>query len=191
MKEGCDTMDEQKIKSAIKSQLDSIELNEQLKEKTIQSIKHRTVKSRFLRGYLLGSGISLAMTCLIAIILINPLKKSEPSPEPIAMLEGNSAVHIRQIEMPLERLKQVFNQLNLTYKLGTTQSETDYTVIPIEIEQIESYYVELSTIVDNSDLCLDSSYLVIQLNEKSFFFYAGTDDELIKSLANEGTRLCR
>ncbi|MDO5793349.1 MAG: hypothetical protein Q4Q00_04030 [Turicibacter sp.] len=184
-------MDEQKIKSAIKSQLDSIELNEQLKEKTIQSIKHRTVKSRFLRGYLLGSGISLAMTCLIAIILINPLKKSEPSPEPIAMLEGNSAVHIRQIEMPLERLKQVFNQLNLTYKLGTTQSETDYTVIPIEIEQIESYYVELSTIVDNSDLCLDSSYLVIQLNEKSFFFYAGTDDELIKSLANEGTRLCR
>lgn len=191
MKEGCDTMDEQKIKSAIKSQLDSIELNEQLKEKTIQSIKHRTVKSRSLRGYLLGSGISLAMTCLIAIILINPLKKSEPSPEPIAMLEGNSAVHIRQIEMPLERLKQVFNQLNLTYKLGTTQSETDYTVIPIEIEQIESYYVELSTIVDNSDLCLDSSYLVIQLNEKSFFFYAGTDDELIKSLANEGTRLCR
>lgn len=191
MKEGCDTMDEQKIKSAIKSQLDSIELNEQLKEKTIQSIKHRTVKSRFLRGYLLGSGISLAMTCLIAIILINPLKKSEPSPEPIAMLEGNSAVHIRQIEMPLERLKQVFNQLNLTYKLGTTQSETDYTVIPIEIEQIESYYVELSTIVDNSDLCLDSSYLVIQLNEKSFFFYAGTDGELIKSLANEGTRLCR
>lgn len=191
MKEGCDTMDEQKIKSAIKSQLDSIELNEQLKEKTIQSIKHRTVKSRFLRGDLLGSGISLAMTCLIAIILINPLKKSEPSPEPIAMLEGDSAVHIRQIEMPLERLKQVFNQLNLTYKLGTTQSETDYTVIPIEIEQIESYYVELSTIVDNSDLCLDSSYLVIQLNEKSFFFYAGTDDELIKSLANEGTRLCR
>lgn len=191
MKEGCDTMDEQKIKSAIKSQLDSIELNEQLKEKTIQSIKHRTVKSRSLRGYLLGSGISLAMTCLIAIILINPLKKSEPSPEPIAMLEGDSAVHIRQIEMPLERLKQVFNQLNLTYKLGTTQSETDYTVIPIEIEQIESYYVELSTIVDNSDLCLDSSYLVIQLNEKSFFFYAGTDDELIKSLANEGTRLCR
>lgn len=191
MKEGCDTMDEQKIKSAIKSQLDSIELNEQLKEKTIQSIKHRTVKSRFLRGYLLGSGISLAMTCLIAIILINPLKKSEPSPEPIAMLEGNSAVHIRQIEMPLERLNQVFNQLNLTYKLGTTQSETDYTVIPIEIEQIESYYVELSTIVDNSDLCLDSSYLVIQLNEKSFFFYAGTDGELIKSLANEGTRLCR
>lgn len=191
MKEGCDTMDEQKIKSAIKSQLDSIELNEQLKEKTIQSIKHRTVKSRFLRGYLLGSGISLAMTCLIAIILINPLKKTEPSPEPIAMLEGDSAVHIRQIEMPLERLKQVFNQLNLTYKLGTTQSETDYTVIPIEIEQIESYYVELSTIVDNSDLCLDSSYLVIQLNEKSFFFYAGTDDELIKSLANEGTRLCR
>lgn len=191
MKEGCDTMDEQKIKSAIKSQLDSIELNEQLKEKTIQSIKHRTVKSRFLRGYLLGSGISLAMTCLIAIILINPLKKTEPSPEPIAMLEGDSAVHIRQIEMPLERLKQVFNQLNLTYKLGTTQSETDYTVIPIEIEQIESYYVELSIIVDNSDLCLDSSYLVIQLNEKSFFFYAGTDDELIKSLANEGTRLCR
>lgn len=191
MKEGCDTMDEQKIKSAIKSQLDSIELNEQLKEKTIQSIKHRTVKSRSLRGYLLGGGISLAMTCLIAIILINPLKKSEPSPEPIAMLEGDSAVHIRQIEMPLERLKQVFNQLNLTYKLGITQSETDYTVIPIEIEQIESYYVELSTIVDNSDLCLDSSYLVIQLNEKSFFFYAGTDDELIKSLANEGTRLCR
>ena len=57
MKEGCDTMDEQKIKSAIKSQLDSIELNEQLKEKTIQSIKHRTVKSRFLRGYLLGVGL--------------------------------------------------------------------------------------------------------------------------------------
>ena len=71
------------------------------------------------------------------------------------MLEGDSAVHIRQIEMPLERLKQVFNQLNLTYKIGTTQTETDYTVIPIEIEQIESYYVELSTIVDNSDLCLD------------------------------------
>lgn len=191
MKEGCDTMDEQKIKSAIKSQLDSIELNEQLKEKTIQSIKQRTAKSCSLRGNLLGSGISLAMTCFIAIVLINSLQKSELSPEPIAMLKGDSGVHIRQIETPLERLRQVFNQLNLTYTQGTTQSKMDYTVIPIEIEQIESYYVELSATMDNSEICLDSSYLVIQLNEKSFFFYAGTDEELIKLLENEGTRLCR
>lgn len=77
MKERCDTMDDGRIKSAIKSQLDSIELNQQLKEKTIQSIKQQSNQSRFRTNYLLGGGIGLVMTCLVAIVLINPFKPLE------------------------------------------------------------------------------------------------------------------
>ena len=72
-------MDDGRIKSAIKSQLDSIELNQQLKEKTIQSIKQQSDQSHFRTNYLLGGGISLVMICLVAIVLINPFKQLEQS----------------------------------------------------------------------------------------------------------------
>lgn len=184
-------MDDGRIKSAIKSQLDSIELNQQLKEKTIQSIKQQSDQSHFRTNYFLGGGISLVMICLVAIVLINPFKQLEQSPKPIAALEEGSSVQLRGIKTPFEQLKQLFNQLNLTYEIQSIQIESDYQVTPIEMEQDKSYYVELSTMMNPDDFCVDSSYLVIQLDEKNFFFYTGSNEDVIKTLTHTGKIICK
>ena len=85
----------------------------------------------------------------------------------------------------------VMDQLNLTYRIGTPHIETSYTVTPIIVDDVKGYYVELSTTVDNFDVCSQTSLQVIRLGEKSLFLYADVQDELVESLIANYTILCK
>lgn len=185
-------MDDQKIKSAMKSQLDSLEMNKQLKEKTMSYImnQHLRTKSQ-LKFTWISSRVGFIAICLMAFILIHKGESANYSLAPSSTLGEEVNVQTRQLQSSLDTLQRVMDQLGLTYTIGTSQVETSYTITPIIIEGNKNYYVELSTTVDNFDVCSQTSLQVIQLDEKSLFLSIDVDEELIKSLIAEYTILCK
>ena len=53
------------------------------------------------------------------------------------------------------------------------------------------YYLELSTPVDNSILCSNKEFTIIELGDNHLFFYAGDNDELEQLLLDIGTLMCK
>lgn len=183
-------MDEHKIKSAMKSQLDSIEMDKCLKEKTMRALAQHTTNTYRLRWPFIGSGLGVIALCIMAFVLIRSNEINE-RPTPIAILSEEVNNHVRQVESPLQRLTMIMNQLDLSYSIEPSKIESTYTVIPIVIEERESYYVELSETVDKYDICQNSSYTIIQFDEQHLFLYTGSKDELIQSLIVNGTLICK
>lgn len=185
-------MDDQKIKSAMKSQLDSLEMDKQLKEKTLRYIMNeKAMLTSRLSWRWMSSGLGFIAVCLIAFILIPKVESTNHSLNPISTLTDDLNVNTRQVGTPLDTLKMVMDQLNLTYRIGTPHIETSYTVTPIIVDDVKGYYVELSTTVDNFDVCSQTSLQVIRLGEKSLFLYADVQDELVESLIANYTILCK
>lgn len=185
-------MDDQKIKSAMKSQLDSLEMNQQLKEKTMRYIMNKpsTLTSQLSRRCI-SSGLGIIAVCLMGFILIPKVESTNHSLKPTSTLNNELNINTRQVQAPLDTLKMVMDQLNLTYTIGTSRIETSYIVTPIIIDDDKGYYVELSTTVDNFDVCSQTSFQVIRLGEKSLFLYVDAHDELVESLIANHTILCK
>lgn len=182
-------MDEKKIRSAMKSQLDSIEMDNYLKEKTMRALSQHETNTYRLRWPFISSGLGMIALCIMAFILIWPNDINE-QPTPIALSEKANN-NVRQVDSPLQQLTTMMNQLDVSYSIEASQIESNYTVTPIVIENEESYYVELFETVDKYDVCQTSSYTIIQFDEQHLFLYNGSNDVLINSLIANGTLVCK
>ncbi|MBQ4164267.1 MAG: hypothetical protein IJD87_04220 [Turicibacter sp.] len=183
-------MKDPNIKSVIQSQLDSIEMDRHLKYKTLKYIEDKSTKVHRPKWKLIGGSLGAFAVCMIGLIMTQ-LPQSISRPESVAMLSEEGNIQTRQSTLPLEDVTNHLEQLKLDYHLGVTESNDDYILTPIHIDDKVSYYLELSTPVDNSILCLNEEFTIIQLEDNHLFFYTGENDELKQLLLDIGTLMCK
>ena len=96
-------MDDQKIKSAMKLQLDSLEMDKQLKEKTLRYIMNeKPMLTSQLSWRWMNSGLGFVAVCLMAFILIPKVESTNHSLNLISTLNDDLSVNTRQVETPLD-----------------------------------------------------------------------------------------
>ena len=183
-------MKDPNIKSVIQSQLDSIEMDRYLKYKTLKYIEDKSTKVHRPKWKLIGGSLGAFAACMIGLIMTQ-LPQAVSSPESVAMLSEEGNIQTRQSTLPLEDVTNHLEQLKLDYHLGVTESNDDYILTPIHIDDKVSYYLELSTPVDNSILCSNEEFTIIELEDNHLFFYTGENDELKQLLLDIGTLMCK
>lgn len=183
-------MKDPNIKSVIQSQLDSIEMDKHLRYKTLEYIENKSSKVYHPKWKIIRGSLGAVAVCLIGFISIQ-LPEIVSRPESVSMLGEEGSINARQSTSPLQSIMNILDQLQLNYSVGLTESNDGYIITSIKIDEVDSYYIELSTVVDNHDFCLNNKqFTIIELDEKHLFFYAGENDEVVQLLTNTGTVIC-
>lgn len=203
-------MEEQKIKQAIEKQLETIEMNPYLKNRTMDYISRKSRKEshryRQIKKISL-TAMTFATVMLVVLVqnretnIVEPQYLSDTTPMVISSEEGVERNRSVMIETSFSQFKTTLNDLEITYTEDASFISEGTTIHSLLIDDVQSYYLELSTDVENSDSCsliesilaetnesLDS-YQVVKMDPQSLFLYGGDDQALLDQLPMESTNL--
>lgn len=203
-------MEEQKIKQAIEKQLETIEMNPYLKNRTMDYISRKSRKEshryRQIKKISL-TAMTFATVMLVVLVqnretnIVEPQYLSDTTPMVISSEEGVERNRSVMIETSFSQFKTTLNDLEITYTEDASFISEGTTIHSLLIDDVQSYYLELSTDVENSDSCsliesilaetnesLDS-YQVVKMDPQSLFLYGGDDQALLNQLPMESTNL--
>lgn len=203
-------MEEPKIKQAIEKQLETIEMNPYLKNRTMDYISRKSRKEshryRQIKKISL-TAMTFATVMLVVLVqnretnIVEPQYLSDTTPMVISSEEGVERNRSVMIETSFSQFKTTLNDLEITYTEDASFISEGTTIHSLLIDDVQSYYLELSTDVENSDSCsliesilaetnesLDS-YQVVKMDPQSLFLYGGDDQALLDQLPMESTNL--
>lgn len=203
-------MEEQKIKQAIETKLETVEMSPYLKNRTLDYIARKSRKDS--HRYRQIKKISLTAMTLATVMLVVLVQKKETNgvepqylsenvPMAISSEGGVERNRSMMIETSFSQFKTTLNELEVDYTEVASFISDGTTIHSLLIEAAQSYYLELSTDLENLDFCsliesilaetnesLDS-YKVVKRDSQSLFLYGGDDQILLDQLAMRSTNM--
>jgi len=203
-------MEEQKLKQAIQTKLETAQMSPYLKNRTMDYIarksrkdshRYRQIKKISLTAMTFATAMLVVLVQNKETSVVEPQYLSENVPVAISSEGGIERTRSGMIETSFSQFKTTLNDLEIDYTETASFISDGTTIHSLLIEGAQSYYLELSTDVENSDSCsiiesilaemnesLDS-YKVVKMDSQSLFLHGGDDQALLDQLAMESTKL--
>ena len=203
-------MEEQRIKQAIQTKLETVEMSPYLKNRTMDYIARKSRKDS--HRYRQIKKISLTAMTFATVMLVVLVQNKETSvvepqylsgnvPMAISSEGGSERTRSMMSETSFSQFKTTLNDLEIDYIEGASFISDGTTIHSLLIDDAQNYYLELSTDVENLDSCslIESilaemneslgSYQVVKLDSQSLFLYSGDNKALLDQLAMESANL--
>lgn len=195
-------MEDKEIREAINKQLETIQVNPHLKARTLDymtkksrtsGIKYRKIKTLSLT----------AMTCAtIMLVALVQHKEDTSQPQylneavPMAISSEDQDGVMRNLipETIFSKFKTQLTQASIEFTDDTSFVTDGITIHSFMVSNQQSYFLELSTDVDNETVSTNleailsemnqslSSYQLFKLDDLNYFLYGGQDSVVLDSL---------
>lgn len=176
-------MNDKDIKQAIDKQLENIDMNPYLKEKTMTHIAMKSAHSKRLkRQFLTVSGLS-AMALLVGVMLpkqpkveIEPMSIAQHSVEE-SSVEAPQPTRMIESEDSFSGLMLQLNNFKISYEVESSYSQSGVNIYKITIDDTENYFLQVDSSSELNRIC--------EVLNEMFFSITGNGDTVNKVKFNE------
>lgn len=196
-------MEDKEIREAINKQLETIQVNPHLKARTldymVKKSRSSSLKYRKIKGLSL-TAMTFATVMLVALVqnketVLEPQYLNEPAPMAISSDDQDGVMRTLIPETVFSQFKTKLTEATVAFTDDTSFVTEGLTIHSFNVNNQPSYFLELSTDVDNetANSILESilsemnqslsAYQVFKLDELNYFLYGGEDSNDLSTLS--------